>query len=28
VGGAPLAAGDANAEVLEARVSELRGDKA
>jgi len=28
VGGAPLAAGDANAAVLEARVSELRGDKA
>ncbi|NID16312.1 MFS transporter [Luteibacter yeojuensis] len=28
VGGAPLAAGDANAAALEARVSELRGDKA
>jgi 1-acyl-sn-glycerol-3-phosphate acyltransferase len=28
VGGAPVAAGDANAALLEARVSELRGDKA
>jgi hypothetical protein len=28
VGGLPLAAGEANAAVLEARVSQLRGDKA